>query len=73
LKRRGAIAGNAKRWVAFSQGFSLKGEFFHNIHRGVFRGFLGIEKRPSRRSHVFPKKTWFIGPTFCRWDKFTFS
>jgi hypothetical protein len=46
--------------------FRFRGDFFPKIHTGVSRGFLGIKKRPSRRCLVFPKKTRFFKPTFCR-------
>jgi hypothetical protein len=62
----------ASRKGAFSRDFSPKGEVFHNIDRGVFRDFLKIEKRPSRRGPVFSGKTRFFRPTFCRWASFPF-
>jgi hypothetical protein len=45
---------------SYSRRFHESGVFFPNIHRGVSRGFLKIEKRHSRRGLVFSKKTRFF-------------
>jgi hypothetical protein len=58
--------GEGRNGPRFPGVFRKWGDFFPKIHTGVSRGFLGIEKRLSRRGPVFLKETRFFKPSFCR-------